>query len=397
MRYNSIFQKAGLIILSILLSLFSMELALRVIYPAQTHYFVWQPGLQHHFFPDTSVLGGLQSTTTFTINRFGLRTDNNDLQNGPDLFHSHPGFESGCYLCIGASTTEGLYLDDGNTWPAQFAKAAQRANDSTFRFIGNLAKSGCTMRENYIQLKYCVPQYRQVNTVFVMSGLNDMLRRLSLDTLYQPGFRFTPEIEDSLVHTIFLKQGRGQGKTWLRRTALFYLLQNAWHSHQPHSVNWMVQDNSGRIYSTWRNNRKQAKRFIDTLPDMTAALNEYAYIINRMIDEAEKQKLSLVFINESALWKDSMTNEEISKIWQGGIGKFQMESGHAYYSPAALRHGLEMYNQKLLAVCATRGVRVIDIDSKLPHSLSVFYDDCHFTVLGAHEIGNIVYNEFKHQ
>jgi|GEM_PF-827164 lysophospholipase L1-like esterase len=399
MQGNSIFQKAGLAVFSVLLSLFILEVVLRIIYPAQTHYFVWQPGLRHQFFPDTAILSGLEPATTFTVNRYGLRTDTTDLRNGPDLFQNLTAEErnSGAkyYLCIGASTTEGLYLDDSKTWLAEFARAAVSAHDSTFKFIGNLAKSGCTMRENYIQLKYCVPQYKRINTVFVMAGLNDMTRRLSQDAGYQPGFEFTPQVEDSFVNAIFLKQGRGQGKTWLRRTALFYVFQNAYHRNKPLSVEWMLQDNTGKIYSNWRNNRQHALRFLDTLPDMTAALDEYNRILNLMIDEAQKQKLQIIFINESAIWKDSMSEIEISKLWQGGIGKFQKESGHVYYSPKALRQGLEMYNQKLTSVCVSRGVHLIDIDSKLPHDLSVFYDDCHFTDEGAREIGNIVYGAIK--
>ena len=157
----------------------------------------------------------------------------------------------------------------------------------------------------------------------------------------------------------------------------------------------MLQDNTGEIYSIWRKNRQHALSFLDTLPDMTAALDEYGRIINLMIDEAQKQKLRIIFINESAIWKDSMPEIEINKLWQGGIGKFQKESGHVYYSPKALRHGLELYNQKLSSVCAARGVEVIDIDSKLPHDLSVFYDDCHFTKEGARQIGNIVYSAIR--
>ena len=399
MQNNAGLKKAGIVLLSVLFSLLCLEFALRIAYPAQTHYFVWQPGLQHHFSPDTSILNGIEPHSSFTINHYGLRTDTTDLQHGPDLFNasSSPETTGGAkyYLCLGGSTTEGLYLDDSKTWPAQFAKAALADHDSTFRFTGNMAKSGCTMRENYIQLKYCVAQYKRINTVFVMSGLNDMARRLSRDILYQSNFQFTPEVEDSFVNTIFLKQGRGQGKTWFRRTALFYVFQNAYHRHKPLSIDWMVQDNSGKIYNTWRNNRAHALRLIDTLPDMTAALDEYGRIINLMIDEAQKQKLEIIFLNQSAIWKDSMPDAEISRLWLGGIGKFQQEPGHVYYTPKALHHGLELYNQKLAATCAARHVKVIDIDSQIPHDLSVFYDDCHFNIEGTRQIANIVYREIK--
>ena len=400
MNHNSNLQKAGLALVSFLFSLVLLEGVLRIAFPFQTKYMVWQPGLQHHFYPDTGIISGVDPVTNFTINRYGLRTNKDDLLHGPDLFssadkHLKPGLKY--YLCLGASTTEGLYLDDTKTWPAQFAKAAVENHDATFGYIGNLAKSGCTMRENYIQLKYCVPRYKAINTIFVMSGLNDMTRRLSQDTSFKSDFHFTPAIEDSFVNTIFLKQGRGQGKTWWRRTALFYVFQNAYHRNSPSSIDWQVQDSSGRIYETWRNNRKHAARFLDTLPDMTSAIEEYGRIINLMIDEAQKQKLELIFLNESAIWKDSMSDAELAQLWQGGIGKFQMEPGHVYYSPRALRHGLELYNERLLSVCSGRHIQVIDIDSQLPHNLSVFYDDCHFNIEGARQLGNIVYQSVSKQ
>jgi len=399
MNLKSIFQKTGLVIISVLFSLVGLELLLRLAFPVQTKYLVWQPGLQHHFYPDTNIIGGVAPRTSFTINRYGVRTDTQDLLHGPDMFDvANPSKEKAhlkYYLCIGASTTEGLYLDDSKTWPSQFSKAALACHDSTFGYICNLAKSGCTMRENYIHLKYCVPQYKAINTVFVMGGLNDMTRRLSQDTLYQNTFQFTPSTEDSFVNTIFLKQGRGQGKTWWRRTALFYVSQNAYHKSRIMPIEWQVQDSSGKIYEVWRKHRQVSNHFLDTLPDMTGALDEYGYIINLMIDEAEKQKLQIIFLNESAIWKDSMPETELQKLWQGGLGKFQMEPGHTYYSPKALRHGLELYNQKLDEVCKARHIRVIDIDSKLPHDLSTFYDDCHFTVEGARKVGTLVYDAVR--
>ena len=396
MNKNPILQKAALVVISALLSLFTLELLLRLVYPAQAHYFVWQPGLQHHFYPDTTIITGVEPVTNFTIDKYGLRTDSGDLKNGPDLFQplteKGKGARAKYYLCLGASTTEGLYLDNSKTWPAQFAAAAKEAHDSSFKFMGNLAKSGCTMRENYIHLKYAVPQYKRINTVFVMAGLNDMGRRLSQDTGWQKDFKFTPEIEDSFVHNIFLKQGRGEGKTWFRRTALFYVLKNAYHRRIPLSIDWQVQDSSGGIYNKWRSNRSKATLFMDTLPDMTPALNEYADIINLMIDEAQRQHIKIVFLNESAIWRDTMSDYELSRLWQGGIGKFQKEPGHVYYSPKALRHGLELYNATLAKVCAAKYVDLIDIDNQLPHDLTTFYDDCHFNIEGAKRVGQIVFN-----
>jgi hypothetical protein len=130
---------------------------------------------------------------------------------------------------------------------------------------------------------------------------------------------------------------------------------------------------------------------------MNVALAEYEYLLNLMIDEAAKQHRQIVFINETAIWKDSLPQNIISTLWQGGTGQFQKEDGHRYYTPRALRHGLELYNNKLREVCNARKVKLIDIDTAMAGQYGFFYDDCHFTIAGAKLIGQLVYKALKAQ
>jgi lysophospholipase L1-like esterase len=396
MKSNSILMKAGMVVASILLSLFLAELVLRVIYPAQTRYYVWQPNLQHTFYPDTTVLKGLHSPAHFTINSYGVRTDLDQIKLEKLLFlppnkrDSVSGTQY--YICLGGSTTECLYLDDNATWPNQLARLSSINNIHNYLWMGNIGKSGCTTRENYIQLKYCVSQYKVMSGVVLMAGLNDMLKRLSRDSLYPADFRFSPTLEDSLANTILLKQGRNTGTTWWRRTAVFYLLQQAFHQNSPQGVEWEnVEDDHGEIYKTWRANRQHASKIIDSLPNLTPALSEFERNLNLIIDEARKQHLRIVFVNQAALWKDSMSDDELKLLWMGGIGNFQQAVPSAYYSPAALRRALNLYNEKLKDVCHDNGVEMVDLDANLPHDASIFYDDCHFTELGAKKAAAVIY------
>ncbi|MDB5281802.1 MAG: GDSL-like lipase/acylhydrolase family protein [Bacteroidota bacterium] len=394
MNYKSVLQKAVLVLASILLSVLLAEILLRLMYPVQTHYFVWQPNLKHTFTPDSSVLSGLQSPSSFTINSYGIRTDEEQLRL-ETLLYDKPSARDKAggtkyFLCLGGSTTECLYLNDDKTWPMQIRRYAWDRNLPWF--VGNIGKSGCTTRENYIQLKYCVPQYKKFGGVILMVGLNDLVKRLSQYTLYDDDFRFNPAMEDSFVNNIFLKQGRGIGTSWLRRTALFYAAQKSSHNRQ--SVKWEMQDDHGAIYKTWRQNRRTAD-IVDTLPDLNSAFSEFERNLNLIIDEAQKQKLQVIFVNQSALWRDSMPENETGVLWMGGIGNFQQEPGHTYYSARALRKGLDLYNQKLAEVCTKRKVLLVDIDKKLPHDLSVFYDDCHFNINGAKKAGQIVFDAIK--
>ena len=205
------------------------------------------------------------------------------------IYLNLPTNNSKYILCLGGSTTECLYLDDTKTWPQQIERLDKEDNSSPI-FVGNIGKSGCTSRENYIQLKYCVPQYKRVNTVVLMTGLNDLIKYLAHDTLFTNGFQLNPVKEDSLVNQIFLRKGRGEEGTGFRATALFYAFQKFYHRFNSGNVTWEIEDDSAKIYKVWREHRLQASRIIDILPDLTKGLNYYEQNLNLIIDEANRQK-----------------------------------------------------------------------------------------------------------
>ncbi len=372
---KEISKKAGLVIASILLSLFIAEVILRLIYPQQAKYFAWQPNLQHTFRPDSSVFYGVNGAKQFSINSQGFRGNEFKKDSLPK------------YLCIGGSTTECLYLDDNETWYQQM-QLLLATRFSLLISFGSIGKSGCTTRENYIQLKYFVPQLGKIDGVILMVGLNDMMKRLSRDTLFENDFRFTQQVEDSFVNTIFLSNNKEE--VWWRKTNLFQYVQRAF--QRTNKVEWQnVQDDEGKIYKEWRQNRQQASVIIDTLPDLSAALNEYERNLRLIYAEAEKQDIRLVLINQSALYKDTMTAYENSLLWMGGVGNFQSEPNQAYYSAKALRQALELYNQRLQKFCAANPyIKYIDLATQLPRDTSVFYDDCHFNESGARKVAGII-------
>ncbi|HLP49604.1 MAG TPA: SGNH/GDSL hydrolase family protein [Chitinophagales bacterium] len=353
------------------------------IYPQQNKLFVWQPNLQHTFHPDSTILYGVHGPSTFTINSQGFRGDE----------FKNDGTKK--YLCIGGSTTECLYLDDKKTWP-YLTQQLLTTKYATPSIIGSIGKSGCTIRENYIQLKYYVPQLGKIDGVIMMAGINDLMKRLSRDMLFEDDFRFTAAVEDSFVNTIFLKQGRTNEKTWLRRTALFKVLQNALHKAKP--VKWeSVQDDRGEVYQAWRNNRQHASAFVDSLPDLSAALAEYERNLQAIYAEAQRQQIQLVLVNQPAIYTDSLSEYANELLWMGGVGDFQTKAGCRYYSPKVLNAALLLYSQRLKLFCTGKpGIKFIDLATQLPRDTSVFYDDCHFNESGARKVAGIISEHLVH-
>ncbi|MCW5907067.1 MAG: SGNH/GDSL hydrolase family protein [Chitinophagales bacterium] len=370
MKPGNTITKALLILASVLLSLFIAEVALRWAMPDDNLYYVWQPNLQHTFYPDSTVFYGINGTKNFTINSNGYRGEK---------FRA----ETTNYLCLGGSTTECLYLDNSETWWALLEQNLNKNNAPQQYIFGSIGKSGITTRELYLHVKYIVPQLKYVNQLVIMPGLNDLMKRLSADSLFNENFQFTTEVEDSLVNTIFLRKGRSYEKTWWRKTVLFQLAQNLYHRIKPNGVDWMIQDDKGESLVQWRKNRKEATFMIDSLPDLTTALNEYKRNLKLICDEARRQGVGVFFVTQPVMYKDTMSAYEEGLLWMGGIGAYQKEKGHSYYSSKALKQGMEMYNTALREFCDSNNVNCIEAIHLFPRDTSVFYDDCHFNENGA--------------
>ena len=70
-------------------------------------------------------------------------------------------------------------------------------------------------------------------------------------------------------------------------------------------------------------------------------------------------------------------------IWGGGTNFFRAGPGKEYYSAEALAETMAVYNDILIGICRERGVECVDMESALPKTAKVFYDDAHYTELGA--------------
>lgn len=378
MHYKLYLQRAGLVIIATLLALFLGELVLRLLLPEPKGVYVWQPNLQHTFTPDTTIFYGIHGSKPFTINSQGLRGD--ELE--PDALN---------FVCIGGSTTECLYLGDHETWWYRLQELLNKSGNEKV-IITSLGKSGVSSRENYLHVKYVAAKLPHLSGLFVMTGLNDLMRRLSRDTLFEKDFRFTPAVEDSLAQAIFLHPSTPNA-VWYRHLRLFKLLQNT--IHQNKGVRWELQDDNGALYKQLRQKRSEAIALLDTLPDLSNALNEYERNLQGIINVAKEHQLQLVFINQAAIYRDSMGAFENSLLWMGGKGDFQGAGRHYYYTTRALRKGLNRYNERLTKVCLANHLPVIDLAAELPSDTSVFYDDCHFHESGAVKVAQIIARHFR--
>jgi hypothetical protein len=157
----------------------------------------------------------------------------------------------------------------------------------------------------------------------------------------------------------------------------------------------MGQDETGLVYSTWRDHRKNASTIRDTLPDLSSALGEYARNLDLLLDVTRSFRVRALFLTQPTLWTRELPEHLRDLLWMGGVGNFQAKPGSQYYSVEALAEGMDLYNRALMKKCRETGAECLDLASALPRDTRVFYDDCHFNEGGARAVAAILARYYR--
>jgi lysophospholipase L1-like esterase len=371
--------------LASVLALALSEFALRFLHPSSASFRVLLPNQRTVVHPDTSVVHGVSGAARFTVNSEGIR--------GREW-----GSDEGEYriLAIGGSTTESLYHDDSETWPALLEAMLDETADGRGVWVGNVGHSGHTSRDHAVQVKYLSAQHPSLDALIILVGVNDMTLALMEGDAYETPPPITdPRAERLQIRRAFTivpgklhRPGTNRlappDAPWYATTALYQLFTRArfrirdWIFHRG-----IVQDVQGRFIEELRARRRNAAGVRHELPDLAPALHEYARNLNVIVDETQSRGMRLVFLTQPVIWRAVLTPEEESLLWLGGAGDFLGGQTAEYYSVAALAEAMDRYNTALLNICEHREVECLDLAALLPKDRSVFYDDAHFTEKGA--------------
>jgi lysophospholipase L1-like esterase len=360
-----------LVVVSIALSLAAGEYGLRFYLAHQNDnkYYVWPPNMRIVYRPAAGIMPGVTREGKFSTSREGIRGD--DLSDR----------QTYRILAIGGSTTECLYIDQELSWPYALQRKLN-GGTSGVAWVGNVGKSGLSTREHYMHMKYLLPQLPKIDTIVMLTGGNDLLRRLIEDTAYDPDFLGHYDvIKQKIIRGAFSLVPYFPGKYRLRfgyydETAIGSLYKQ-WRQRRSHQD--LYQDQAGTMFVTLRKQRKEGREFVDTLPDLTSALGEYRRNLNTIIDMAKAGSIRIVFMTQPSLWRPDLTEREKDLLWCGWI---ESQKSGRYYTIRALMEGMQRYNDTLLDVCRKRGVECIDLARIVPKDTSAFYDDLHFNEAG---------------
>ncbi|MFP5285191.1 MAG: GDSL-type esterase/lipase family protein, partial [Thermoanaerobaculia bacterium] len=249
--------------------------------------------------------------------------------------------------------------------------------------VGNAGKSGLNTWHHSVQAEKLLAQYPRIDAVLVLAGVNDLSQRLALDHSYAP-----PDPEKVLDEAFQQKPLRFMPGPFYKRTALWQGLKKIDRRLRTEGT---AQDPTGRVYETWRRRRQEAKALRTELPDLEPALKEYAANLRAIADTASQHGARVVLMTQPALWREDLPENLQNLLWMGGVGRFQEEGGHEYYSAGALASAMTAYNRTLLEVCREiPGALCVDLAASIPRDTTAFYDDVHFNEAGSRRVARVV-------
>ncbi|MBX7075644.1 MAG: SGNH/GDSL hydrolase family protein [Pirellulales bacterium] len=344
---------------STLIALVTIELALHTIgvghwrEPVNTR----PPNLRLVFHPDLQVLPGASPVASYSTNSWGLR--------GPELPLNETNSRRRLrVLCLGASTTECTYLDDSKTWPALLADALRRAHPNRAIWVAAAAVSGTTTKE-HLQFVQQSPLVEQVDLVVVLAGINDLQRELVAARKREMGQSMGPVAGPYL---------------W-ERLASVRLAVSAW-SRATAARRMAAEDPTGANYVRRRERRASAET-VTTIPNLQPGLEAYRQRIEQIADTIRQRGAKPVFLSQPVLWSDGLSPAAEKLLWLGYL------DANRFLAAPPLRQCMDRYNDCLRDVCQEQQAPWIDL-SVMSGRLVYFYDDCHFTEAGAHEVARIV-------
>lgn len=306
------------------------------------------PNLRLVFHPSSAIMPGVSGDAHYSTNGDGLR--------GPAM----PAPERARRIvCLGGSTTECTYLDDGETWPSLVAEKLNAAvpSDAQPHWVGAAAVSGASSREHlrFAETSRLLPA---IDTLVVLCGINDLVLALSGDDKPLPR---APYIGSRLALPKLVV------RSWSRWTAASRLA---------------TEDPQGRNYIARRAERAAAQR-TGALPSLDQALAGYRERLAQIAQIARQHNVQLVFVEQPVLWRSDLPAESMKLLWLGRLADGR------YATTDALRQAMDEFNASQREIALQTGAIFVEASS-LAGRPELFYDDCHLNERGARELAGLV-------
>ena len=349
--------------------LIGSEMFLRFLIPYQEGYFVYPPHAVYRFVGDPENTPGIEGESHFVANSLGMRADEIALD------------AKRLILVLGGSTGVDVYLDQPKMWTHLLQDKLNAMPSEPKTWVGNVARPSLATVHNLLEFDRMLPNMPNMDMFVDLVGVNDF----QLGLASSQGRAYKPE--DDINWTFSVRPA-----TRFRDHFALYRFYERIHDWWKRSSQSVVYTEYASSFAKWRVCRQTApKENLVELPNLNNGLANYRSNLNKLVDRAEAYHSPIIFLTQPTLWKDHMTAENEVLLTTGGVGdRDEWCRKKNYYSPAALAHGMEMYNEVLLDVCRQRHIFCIDLAARVPKDRRYFFDDMHFSEAGAQLVSDVV-------
>lgn len=340
----------------IILVIAEVVLSLLNIFP--NDYYTNTPNVNHKYPENPSKIDGISGSYEIAFDYLGSRS----VSDYSKATHK--------IVALGGSTTICSALTQEKTWTALLDK---KLGDSYW--VGNFARSGNSSNHHVLQFQHILdkPELKDTEIVLMLVGVNDCRGYLISQDRYM-------HMSDLDVKKSAFKHIPNSELPFLRRLTLFKLAKQA-----EQKIRFYTQPRRPLDYLEKFENKTEP---MTKLPDLTDGLNHYEDNLKKIIKEAEKRNIKVIFITQPTLWqKDLLDKYKTLLAARAHYNKTPLYTGEA------LNKIMTIFNKRLMTVCNQYNIPVIDL--QLPKNETIFYDDMHFNESGAEVVTAKVHSFLK--
>ncbi len=283
---------------------------------------------------------------TFSTNNVGMRGDHLETPKPVDEYR---------IFAVGGSTTECLFLDDKDAWPALLQESLLESVPGRKVKVYNAGKAGAASVD-HIELTALRLVHLQPDMIILFLGFNDQTRlliddnRLDLDT--------PTKIQTDIPFWQFI-------------ATEFQIPRRIYYAIQRHDDRYSIYERT-RVFDTAQS--AQAKPLWDKpMPPLDTGY--FANNLKTFISICKGHGIDLLLVTHPDTW--TTTDQRLSAC-HGLHAK-----GNYRYPKDQLHQQLQSLNEITKKMAALYAIPCFDAAAALPPDSSAFYDDCHLNPHGS--------------
>jgi lysophospholipase L1-like esterase len=301
------------------------------------------PSLRKTFEPEADGFPGVRGPSNFTTNRVGWR--------GADWPPPPDGLR---ILCLGGGATEGLYLDDEETWPHQLENQLRDRGFAQTPWVASAGYGGVTV-DRLADWAQGTSLLEPIDVVLCLVGAEEVVVEL-LRTPPTPEAPSAPQWQQTSLARLLLRLSDGPP------TQLFPC------------------DPAGSQHRAAQGSLPARSK--DRVS--VRAIDQYMDHLARLTDTLTQRGKRVILVTHPSLWDDFMFElfERRLRYCRGDA----TPEGVDKPTPSLARATLDQFNQRMFEWCQDRSIECFDIAPSMDGRADYFYDDFHFSEEGARQI-----------